>query len=286
MANASGGSPNGANDRTCAVVLEKKTMHRRPELAAAALVLSFAWMGPACSPSHPSASNEGAPPKDWRQALANLSTSGNAIYSFRFDGAPPAGAFYTVAVHQADTSTACGRYGADVVSKGQDFWFFDVSVNDASSGEHAIALPQRDGNPSPTANVTVLHRKDGAFVEAYDAVGGSVRLDSAPTPPEASGGVSLLGRIEADFPSHAVREVSCQGGVQVDGGGATSTCNCVDSDGVASTCVPDGEGHNCCPDVTSPPVHIGISLRAVPCANMCRWAAGLSVDYCSQYFGQ
>ncbi|MEO8798187.1 MAG: hypothetical protein ABI551_09900, partial [Polyangiaceae bacterium] len=64
---------------------------------------------------------------------------------------------------------------------------------------------------------------------------------------------------------------------------------CRDSDGNTSTCTPTSDDLNqdgkCCVDRSGPVRHVSLSFAASSCPNMCSWAAGLSVDYCNQYFG-
>ncbi len=222
----------------------------------------------------------------WQLGLADLQAAGAAIYSFRFDGPPPEGAFYTLAIHATSAEAACARYGADGGAADDDFWLLETTVNDGSTGDHKIVLAPRSGTPSATANVTLLHRKQGAFVESYDAVGGTVSLTSNPSPAEAAGGTPLTGRIDAEFPADAVQLVGCEGGQPADGGPAVSWCTCRHAaDGGLSTCVP-ATVDNCCPDPSGPLVRASIAFTATGCASMCRWAAGLSADYCFQFFGQ
>jgi hypothetical protein len=233
-----------------------------------------------------STSSSGSPvPSSWTAALQDLS-SGSAVYSYRFDGSPPGGTFFRLGVHDVDPTTACARYGSSAPSTPSDYWFLDIEVNDTSLGAHEISLVQRDGTASATANVTLLHHRQDATEDAFDAVSGSVAITSAPDPAAARQGANLSGSLEADFPSHALEEVECQGGVGRDGGGAFSECTCRDSIGTLSTCTPADGGSNCCQDLSSPRVHFSLSFVATSCPNMCRWAAGLSVDYCYQYFGQ
>ena len=94
--------------------------------------------------------------EEWRTALTGFERQGIAVYSFRFDGAPPGGAFYTLGVHATDVAAACRRYGSNVDPSDRDFWFIDVTVNDLAAGEHAISSVARDdGKPSSTADVRV-----------------------------------------------------------------------------------------------------------------------------------
>jgi hypothetical protein len=251
----------------------------------AGLYLLFLALCTACGSTStpPSAVPDGG--AEWQMALARLSASGAAIYSFRFDGAPPAGTFYTVAVHDAPSAAACDRYGANVVETGSDFWLLEVTVNDAETGDHAVSVVERDGTPTPTANVSLLHRKNGEFVTAYSAVSGQLSISGAPSPQDARNGASLQGRVEADFPLRALQEVACMGGMERDGGNSFASCTCRAADGNTSTCTPT-DGNNCCYDWTGPRTHVSIPLTAESCPNMCRWAAGLSVDYCQELLGQ
>jgi hypothetical protein len=249
------------------------------------LLMALAGCASTSPPAAPAAKDGGA--AGWQAALEGLAASATTtVYSFRFDGAPPTGAFYRLAAHDSDVAAACSRYGADAGAAGSDdFWVLEVDVNDSNPGTHAISLVLRNGAPLATANVTLLHRRGGAYVEAYDAVSGMVSLTSTPTPTNAKQGAALDGLIEADFPEHALSGVECQSLISRDGGAPTTTCTCRGSDGGVSTCSPQVDGQNCCHDLASARKHVSLAFSAAHCPNMCRWAAGLSTDYCYQYFG-
>jgi hypothetical protein len=221
----------------------------------------------------------------WQQALDGLSRHGGTVYSFTYDGPPPTGEFYTLAVHDVDPTAACSRYGAtSTTGNTTNFWELAVTIHDEVAGDHAITVDERQGDPAHTANVTLLHRRDGAWVEAYDALSGSVTLTTTPSAADAKAGADLAGRIDAEFPSHAVMEESCQGGGPTDGGAMWSSCTCKDAIGVATTCTPSG-GQECCRDWASPRIHVTLDFDASSCPAMCRWVAGLPVDYCQLEFG-
>ncbi len=229
-----------------------------------------------------SASRQASAP--WQEAVTGLQAGGQAVYSFRFDGAPPAGAFYKLAIHDVEAGLACARYSADsATGDAAEFWEVAVDVNDGALGDHVIGTARRDRSPTKTANVTLLHRKGGLWVETYAALGGSVEVTAAPTPAEAKAGRRLTGTVEADFPLHAMQEVVCQAGISADGGDQFSRCTCKDANDVVTSCTPV-DGKNCCYDSTSPRTRVSFVLSAVSCPAMCAWLAGLP-DYCSQAFG-
>jgi hypothetical protein len=218
----------------------------------------------------------------WEAQLKQLAETGQSVYSFRFDGAPPSGEFYTVAFHGVGAPAACERYATGLNESG-DFWFLDLDINDTKLGEHAISLVERAGTPSATANVTLLHRVNDAFVESYKAVGGTVTLSSAPLVADANSGATLEGRIEVDFPTHGVQQLACVGGQARGSPEIYSSCNCKDDTGRTWTCTPDG-GQDCCVELGSGSTHASIALSARPCGAMCRWASGIPC-YCESVSG-
>ena len=220
----------------------------------------------------------------WQKALAGLQAGGHAVYSFRFDDAPPKGSFYKLAIHDVEAGLACARYSADsATGDAADFWEIAVDVNDGVVGEHAIVTARRERSPARTANVTLLHWNGGLWVEIYAALGVSVYVPAAATPAEAKAGHRLTGTVEADFPLHAMQEVVCQAGMSADGGDQFSRCTCKDANDVVTSCAPV-DGKNCCYDSTSPRMRASFSFSALSCPAMCAWLAGLP-DYCSQAFG-
>ncbi len=218
----------------------------------------------------------------WQNSLSSLASSDTGVYSFRFDGAPPDGAFYRFSIHDVSASAACERYSGGV---GGEFWYLEANVNDTLPGDHAITLVQRHYVPTHTANVTLLHRQNGAFVDESDAVSGTVTLSSTPSAADANAGAKLEGHVEADFPVHALTEVSCQGGQAVGSTTVESSCTCRDDHGQTSTCVPANPGQGCCHDLSSSRVHASFDLKAAPCGAMCAFAAGLPGAYCESITG-
>lgn len=230
-------------------------------------------------------SRDGSSVPEWRRVVEALGQSAVSTYSFRFAGPPPEGSFFTLALHATDSSAAaCQRYDLSSPSSDQDFWYIETTVNNQTSGEHVITTVPRKSGPIATANLTLLHRRNKAFVEAYDAIAGSVNIVVNPTPEAARRGDELVGHIVADFPVHPLFEEGCVGGALVDGGDAFRECTCKDPSGQRSTCVPSGE-ETCCRDPSGGTFRVSISFSATHCSGMCRVAAGAE-NYCFEYFGK
>ncbi len=241
-----------------------------------------------CGSSHPSTAGNGTagePSEPWRAALDRLASGGSSTYSFRFMGPPPLGSFYTFAVHDTDVAAACRRYDLSATARDDDFWYVAVTVNDGLAGDHPIRTKQRTGEALATANLTLLHRRENAFVEAYDALAGSVTVIVNPTTEGANAGERLEGRIDAEFPTRPLFEERCGGGGPADGGPSTFECDCVDPHGVRSKCVPSGE-ETCCRDSTSATFRVSIPFVATHCPSMCRIVAGSTTNYCYEFFRQ
>lgn len=225
----------------------------------------------------------GAERAEWRSAVDRLAKA-HATYSFRFAGPPPDGSFYTFALHDTDETTACRRYSMSDGAADGDFWYIEITVNDGLAGAHRIRTMQRtSAGPVPTANVTLLHRRDHAFLEAYAAVDGTVTVTSNPGPEEAVEGNALKGWVEAVFPTHPLFTEVCGGGGPTDGGPSSFECTCVDPEGKRSTCTPSGD-ESCCRDATSSGFKFEIAFSASHCRDMCRYVADAPMDYCHRYF--
>jgi len=218
----------------------------------------------------------------WQEALSSLSSTDTAIYSFRFADAPPNGMFYRFSIHDVSATAACERYTSDAVG---DFWYIEADINDTLLGDHPISLVQREDEPIHTANVSLLHRQNGALVAVYNGVSGTVTLSSTPTTADANAGSPLQGHVEIDFPEHALTEVDCQGAQAADSSIVYSSCTCEDDQGKTSTCTPASPGERCCYDLESSRVHASFDLNATPCGAMCAFASGLPAEYCESIGG-
>lgn len=215
----------------------------------------------------------------WRDQLERLASKSTGLYSYRFVDAPPTGAFFRVGVHLEPPTQACSRY-AGTADGSADFWFLAIDIQDLNPGAHNISLKKRTDGPVSAANVTLLHRKNDAYVESYDALGGVLQVDSAPSIDQSKDGTVLAGSVDAEFPLHALQEVRCFGGM-VAGSDAAAAQNymCKDDDGLITNCAVPPLTVGCCHDLGSERIKVHVSLEATPCIDMCAFAAGLP-DYC------
>lgn len=220
------------------------------------------------------------PSSPWENALTSLETTSSGVYSFRFDAPQPAEPYFRLGVHGTSATAACGRYDGSIVGSA-DFWFLDVAIFDLRIGPHGIVLASPRGAASPTANVTLLHRSNNAYADSYDALGGTVTVDSAPSPQEFKSGSRLTGSIDADFPMHAFEEVVCHGGISATPDATMQEeCTCRDDHDQRTTCVPAPGMTRCCYDYASARIRIHVRFSALTCSAMCKYAIGLP-DYCA-----
>jgi hypothetical protein len=220
---------------------------------------------------------------DWRASLSTLGEAGTALYSFYFTGAPPGGASPHIAVHAAGAAAACARYtGSDQTD---DYWFIDMTLSAYVPGTYSITTAESIGSPGMSANVSLLHRSAGTYAAQYPAVSGTVVLAKAiPFGGSLSDG-GEQGAIDIDvdlgFPIHAVQQLTCRGGQAADSSMISRSCDCRDSNGVATTCEVDSGAQDCCIDVSQGTFSIAAHYSVAPCRAMCRTAVGLAVDYCA-----
>jgi hypothetical protein len=216
---------------------------------------------------------------NWQDALAQLASHGSGVYSFRFTSAPPNGMYAHFALHDTTPDEACARYSGAADST-SDYWFVDLEFGGAGSGAYSVVTSDvLDGN-SMAANVSLLHRKNGAYVENYPAIGGSVTLEQAPSTEGSNAGASVTARVHATFASSPFQQVGCSGGEAADSSVVDTVCTCRDPAGATTTCVPDGGFDYCCPIDAGASVPLELVLTAQPCPGMCRVAVGFS-DYCA-----
>ncbi len=217
---------------------------------------------------------------DWNAALKGLGAAQGRLYSWVYDAPPADGAFLRFSLHAATADVACGRYAGTSWSAG-DYWYLAIDLNDRNPGTHVPT--DQNGRQPGTARVELLHRRDGAYVEHYFAVGGYMDvLATSPEGPGDAGNAPVAWRGDLEFPIHALQLGACMGGqaVAVDAA-PTESCQCLEMDGGTSSCVPDAASGetNCCHDLASPRVHFVVDATAGYCSPMCRYASGLP-DYC------
>ncbi len=256
----------------------------RHSLTTFALVVA-AWLGCGGSTTRMTESDAGSR-EGLRGALSELSQSNESTYSIMFNGDPsqdPSTIGLRFAVHLRAASAACGLYSAEVDESREDYWLLQVDLTGTGAGEYRVAVDGADpGAGGHGADVTLLHRRGGAYVEGYHAVGGRVTLAHDTGLAEWKNDDQLRASMTLEFPEHAVRTDSCRGGVDTAGHG-TMQCTCIDSDGVKSECVPDNKGH-CCVDVAGPRFSVALSVDAQQCQGMCRVVSGVSTNYCGSLF--
>jgi hypothetical protein len=103
-------------------------------------------------------------------AIAQLSASGNAMYSFRLTGPYPGGAYGHFVIVTSAPAVACGRYaGPDVTD---DYWFVDIELGDVVKGVYVAATNSVTGTKSMAANVSILHRTSGTYAANFPATSG------------------------------------------------------------------------------------------------------------------
>ena len=156
----------------------------------------------------------------------------------------------------------------------------DLQFGDVSPGIYGIVTADALATKAMSANVSLLHRKNGEYAENYPAVGGTVTLDSAPSVAAAKSGQTVTVQVHAQFALHALQQLGCNGGEAVDGSVIDTQCTCRDPEGTITTCIPDAGFNYCCPVADAETVPFDLRLEAQPCAAMCRVAVGLS-DYCA-----
>jgi hypothetical protein len=209
-------------------------------------------------------------------AIAQLSASGNAMYSFRLTGPYPGGAYGHFVIVTSAPAVACGRYaGPDVTD---DYWFVDIELGDVVKGVYVAATNSVTGTKSMAANVSILHRTSGTYAANFPATSGTVTLAADLA---SSGTSSPDVDIDIRFPTEALQQLGCEGWTAKDGSRGVTSCECVSAAGTMSTCVPDsGLDDYCCTGEGDHPISFVTHFAAVPCSAMCRVTAG-SPDYCS-----
>ena len=222
-------------------------------------------------------SSSTAPPQTSSRdpALAQLGSSGGAIYSFRLTGPYPGGAYGHVVIETSPIAEACGRYAAPDVT--DDYWFLDIELGDVVNGTYVVMTDSVTGTKGMAVNVSILHRSKGTYTGNFPATSGTVTLDSALPTGGATAGVD----IDIHFPTEALEQLGCDGSEAKDGSRGVTSCTCVSDTGTMSTCVPDsGLNGYCCTGDGNSLVPFKAHIAAVPCPAMCRVVAG-SPDYCS-----
>jgi hypothetical protein len=249
---------------------------RRSRRAFATAVLVTSVQLVSCSESGTSSSMVAS---SWRDQLLALARGNVGVYSYRFVGPPPEGAFFRVGLHAESTADACSRY-AGTGPASRDFWFLALDVNDLGPGPHQISLDRRHDAPLATANVALLHRQDDVYAEQFDALWGTVSIDAAPSLADSKRGSKLVGSMDVSFPLHALRKVECFGGVAANSDAApTGGCVCADDRGRRTTCTLSPMALDCCHDFESERVEVHVPIQARPCPQMCAVAVGLPA-YC------
>lgn len=229
---------------------------------------------PACSSGGPAPA-----PEQWPTVLSSVEDGGRAIYSYRFTGALPQGAYPHLAIHVGDSVQACGRYGSADTGP-NDYWFIDVDLSSSAAGTYAIVDREAIGASGSAAKVVLLHRLNGTYAAAYPAVAGEVVAAQDLSIANAKAGKSPVIDLRVEFPTHAIQRLECRSGQAVGSTQVTQACDCRDSSGALSVCVPHDAGVNCCVDTSAGTTEFRFHAAATPCAAMCRQVAGLDVDYC------
>jgi hypothetical protein len=258
---------------------ERGMIVKRRSLAAFMVVGPFGGLlfGASCSTT-PAANTS-----DWQTALHSIQGEGRAIYSFRFTGAPPDGAFFqALLVGEGLSGLACAP---DTDPSSADYWTLDVELGGTAEGVYDITSDDVVGTRGTKANVSLLHRQNGAYTGDYPAVTGAVTLAATASLDAAAEGRSIAIAIDAQFPSRAMDRLACQGGAPIltDGaiGPVTTSCTCRDPSGALTTCIPDDGGKgNCCINTTSTTVPFTTHVSAESCPSLCRVAVGLA-DFCA-----
>lgn len=217
----------------------------------------------------------------WRSALGGLERTGVALWSFRFDAAPPDGTRLVVGIHLGAREPACARYeGRTDGVESEDYWFIAIDFNGTEAGNYEIVpdVPQSSATRR-LARIVLFHRLRGAFAEHYPALSGSISIKESITAAHSKADVAALVSVHAKFPEHAVSWGTCRGGQSANGTVETETCSCIDDRGLRSTCAAAGRGGACCYDVQSGRLALDFDLAASPCPQMCRVVTG-APNYC------
>jgi hypothetical protein len=249
---------------------------------AARYVLTLAAILPACgaysatSPTTDPTGNSG-----WQSALAQLQQDGAAIYSFRFTGPAPDGAFLEISIDGDGATAACARYSGEVNPSAEDYWFIDVNLGGTAAGTYTVSTDDLVGTSGTYANVALLHRYHETYAENYKAVAGTVVLTDGVMPADARSGTSVEASISVDFPDQAVQRLMCQGGQAVGDAAsvAINTCDCQKASGEVTSCIIAAPGSDCCVSADGGGISFESRFSSPPCAAMCRVATGLP-DYC------
>lgn len=229
---------------------------------------------------HLDVSDGGSPTKAWRAALSEIETSSIAIYSFSFEGAPPAGNRLTIGLHLTEAARACGRYdGSAPELPDREFWYLDLDLNGATAGDYVVMADRLSARTDRAATAMMVHRRDGESIERYPALSGVVSLRAAPSLDDFKAGAALVVSVDLSFSSHAVQPLACRGGQGRSGPTAPTHCACVDDEGAKSECLLEAGQDQCCFDTAAERFAWHLDVTASPCASMCRSLAG-SADYC------
>jgi hypothetical protein len=220
---------------------------------------------------------------DWQSALGALAAENQSLYSFRFTGPPPDGAFFqALSLGDGFSGAACAP---DTNAASESYWELTIDLGGTVAGSYRITGDDIVGMSGQAANVTLLHRQNGEYTADYPAVAGTVTLPAAASLDGSVAGQELALTIDAQFPSHAVQRTLCRGGEQIlpDGSAASiaTSCDCKDAAGVTTTCTPSDGKNNCCIDTQSATVRFTKQLAAAECQSLCRVVVGLP-DYCAE----
>ncbi len=203
---------------------------------------------------------------------------GLSLFSFRFIDDPPGGIMLKIDIHQSSISKPCDLYKPNGdISKHLPFWFVMIRTGSTKPGVYdVIPLWNESEENRNKAQVLMNYVLDNDSADRYEAVGGSIEIESAPQSIEEwNNGVGLVAKLNVAFPKNAVRTVECEGAcMDIDGvaSNCRGSCVCEDITGNRTTCeLENFKTQTCCISSDKETVALQMTVNAEPCSDMCDW---------------
>lgn len=207
---------------------------------------------------------------------------GVSVFSFRFIDKPPDGIVLKIDIHQRSISAPCDLYKLNSdISKVAPLWYVMIRMGSTQPGVYEVnPLWDESKENSDKALVLLSYVSSSDSAERYEAIGGSIELETAPGSIEDwNNGVGLIAELDVIFPKNAIRTVECEGAcMDIDGGASNcrGSCVCEDINGHRTTCEHnDIKTKTCCFSSDEETITLKMTIDAEPCPEMCDWI----VDY-------
>ncbi len=191
-------------------------------------------------------------------------------------------------LYHVDLESPCGFFaeeGGEYIEN-NPFSVVIISLNNTIPGTHTIVPHKLEGqdytNSSSLASASYVSVLDWKPVETVYATSGTVSLEKSPSSIEEwNNGISAELSYSLSFPLVYKKAVECTRTLDQDGN-SMSYCECIDNNGVESSCSVEGEHKDCCASIGSEFVEVSDTISPSRCNKLCKAISPALFSYCAE----